>query len=274
MRTILFEGATRRWALGVVLLAGLAALLVSLVPFAGAQDNPLPPHWFWGTHLESYVGDEVVAVNQDDIQVGSSTVDSEGSWTIAISPDAARTVTLRLITDSGIRQTDLLDVIQGGFDAQGLSITDFKHRVADEIEEVGETLAVRIIARLHPTRASRTLEFNLRVNGVDIDPPPSARFLTPSLATDRWLNSSDIDAGDGYVVRIIACKQADDDVIFGLRVEGYDDIIPPRRRLASTTTHNRWLQSSEIAIPLANDNDDVVRLGRGDIGCTAEPLAP
>ena len=109
---------------------------------------------------------------------------------------------------------------------------------------------------------------------MDLDPAPQRRYLGPSLATDRWYASSLIDAGNGYEVKIIACKQSDDDVIFGLRVEGYDDIIPKARRLGSSITHNRWLSSTEIQIPLPGDSDDVTRLGRGDINCTAAPLAP
>jgi hypothetical protein len=273
VRSILFGGAARRWSLSVGLLAGLATLIVSLAATTNAQDNPRPPHWFWGDDMDSYVGDQVVAINQNGVQVESSNIDSSGGWYLTVSPEDARTVTLRLVTDSGNRETDPLDVMEAGFDAEGLSISDFSNRVTDEIEATGDTLPVRIIARLHPTRATRTLEFNLRVNGVDIDPPPSARYLGPSLRTNRWLFSSPIDAGNGYEVRIIACKQDDDDVIFGLRVEGFDDIIPRLRRLGSSIVDNRWRQSTEIEIPQPGDSLNVSRL-RDDPGCTGGSLAP
>ena len=249
MRTILFEGATRRWALGVALLAGLAVLAVGLAPFAGAQENPLPPHWFWGTDLDSYVGDQVVALDQDGRQVSSDTVDSLGSWSIAISPEDARTITFRLITDSGTRQTDSLDVIQGGFDAEGLSITDFKHRVADELADTGETLTVRIIAR----RADDgRIEFGMRgPDGEDIL-PPSRFFPDGGPGHGRWLRSTVIDFGDGYEGRIIArYVEADGRTEFGFRVVGYDDIFPRARFFPPAgPDHNRWLRSSEIEIGL------------------------
>ena len=133
MRAMLIEAGARRWGLRVALLAGLTALLVGLAPSITAQDNPRPPHWFWGTDLDSYVGDQVVAINQDGDQVGSSTVDSEGGWTVTVSPEDARTVTLQLITDSETRATDTLDVVDGGFDPDGLSITDFRHRISEEL---------------------------------------------------------------------------------------------------------------------------------------------
>ena len=249
MRTILFESATRRWVLGVALLAGLATLLVTLAPSAGAQDNPSPPHWFWGLNLHSYVGDQIVAVNQDGTEVDSVTVDSEGSWSLYISTDDARTVTLSLITDSGTRQTDPLDVIQGEFDAQGLSITDFKHRVADEISETDETINVRIIAR----RADDgRIEFGMRgPDGADIL-PPSRFFPNGGPGHSRWLRSTVIDFGDGFEGRIIArYVEADGRTEFGFRIAGYEDIFPRARFFpAAGPDHNRWLRSSEIAIGL------------------------
>ena len=276
MRMNPIDAAVRRWSLRTALLLGLVALIAALATTADAQDQPKTPHWFWGTDADAYAGDTIQAVNQSGVVVAATTVGNDGGWSVIVKPEDATRVTLQLLASSGTRETDPVDVIQGGFDAQGLSITAFKV-VDDGLDDMpadSATLAVRIVARLHPTRPNRTLEFNLRVGGVDLDPPPAARYLGPSLATDRWYQSSPIDAGNGYEVRIIACKQSDDDVIFGLRVAGYDDIIPPARRLPSTITHNRWLRSSEILIPLHGDSTDVIRLGRGDIDCTAAPLAP
>ena len=247
MRPILFEGAARRWSLGAALLAALTILLINFAPSITAQDNPRPPHWFWGNDLDSYVGDQVVAINQDGVQVGSTTVESRGEWTVTVSPEESRTVTLRLISDSGTRATDPLDVTEGGFDAEGLSITDFRHRITEELGDAGPTIAVRIIAR----RADDgRIEFGMRgPDGEDILPP--ARFFPDGgPGHSRWLRSTEIDFGDGFVGRIIARYVAEDGrTEFGFRVEGYDDIFPRARFFpASGPDHNRWLRSSEIEI--------------------------
>lgn len=271
MTSILFASGAKRLALSLALLAGLAALLISVAPSIMAQDNPRPPHWFWGVDLTSYVGDQVVAINQDGEQVGSSPVDSDGGWSVAVSPEDAQTITLQLITDSGTRATDSLDVMDGGFDGDGLSITDFKHRVVEEVEAVGETLPIQIIARLRDDRTPRTFEFSIRINGVDADPPPRLRHHTPGLDRNRWYQSSLIDAGDGFEVRVIACRQDDEDMLFGVRVEGHDDIIPRLHRIGASHSRNNWLQSNEIEVPEPGDNDNAIRL-RIDDDCSRSAL--
>ena len=282
MRSILFDGTARRWSLGVALVAGLATLLITLAPSLDAQSQPLPPQYFWGTDATNYVGAEVKVFDESGNElpacatiaqcVEAGVVHENGEWHVVVNPKEAEKVTLRLVSSSESRETNLLDVVNAG--AKPVSIREFVNVV--QVDTLpGETLSVKIRARLHPTRPLRTLEFNISVNGVDIDPPPARRFLTPNLDTNRWYQSSPpIDAGGGYEVRVLACKRTNDDVIFGLRVEGYDDIIPPQRRLASTITHNRWLSSRDIEIPRPGDAENVIRLGRGDIGCTASPIIP
>ena len=60
MRAILFEGAAKRWSLGVALLAGVAALLMASRQGL-RRSNLQPPHWFWGNDADSYAGSEVKA---------------------------------------------------------------------------------------------------------------------------------------------------------------------------------------------------------------------
>lgn len=274
MHQTLLDRSARRWLIGAALLAGLAALIVTLAPGAVAQSQgtPQPPHWFWGEDADSYAGSTVQAFDQngDELVVsgeGQGVVGADGGWFHSILRTEATRVSFRLTNSSGSRQTALLDVISGNF--QEVPISEFTQTVT----AAPETKSIRVIARLHPTRELRTLEFNIRVDGVDVDPAPRARFLGPDLAYNRWLQSSVIDAGDGFEVRVIACKQDDDDVIFGVRVEGEDDIIPRARRLGVSITHNRWLQSSEIPIPMPGDNANPVRL-RADQGCTGGSVAP
>ncbi len=246
MRSILFGGAARRWSLSVALLAGLATLIVSLAATTNAQDNPRPPHWFWGTDMDRYVGDMIVAINESGVQVGASDIDNQGGWAVTVSPDEARTVTLRLVTDSGNRETGQLDVMDGGFDPDGLSISEFSNRVTDEIEATGDTLSVRIIAR---RAEDGRIEFGMRdPDGEDIF--PRARYF-PATGPDhnRFLRSSEIDFGDGFTGRIIARRAPDGRVEFGFRVEGYEDIFPRARYFPATgPDHNRFLRSSEIEI--------------------------
>ncbi len=276
MHQTLLDLSARRWLAGIALLAGLAALVVSFAPTSvaqDAQDTPPPPHWFWGNDADAYAGETVQAVDQDGVVLAvaegsdnavNSVVSGAGEWSYQIKTDEATLVRFRITTSRGTLETSSFPVSSVGLTQ--VPIADFRSVAAPS-----ETKEINVIARLHPTRESRTLEFNIRVGGVDVDPPPSRRYLGPSLAYNRWLQSSPIDAGDGYTVRVIACKQNDDDVIFGVRVEGHDDIIPRQRRLATSITHNRWLRSSLIEIPMPGDSEDVVRL-REDEGCTGGGL--
>lgn len=252
MRPILFEGVARRWSLGVALLATLTILLINFAPSITAQDTPKPPHWFWGKDFNQYSGDQIVGVNQDGEQVGSDTVSRLGEWSVPIQPEDARTVEFRLITDSGTRATDPLDVIEGGFDVEGISITDFRHRI-------DETIQIDIYARLHPTRTPRTWEFTVRVDGVPVEPAPPARYHGPSLQREAWYSSSPISIDGGYVVRVIACRTENESMRFGLRVEGQDDIIPQRNLLSGTRTSNNWARSTLIDLPLPGDDPNPSR---------------
>ena len=246
MRTILFEGATRRWVLSVALLAGLATLLVTLAPSINAQ-QPEAPHWFWGRDADLYSGAVIKAFNQNGVEIdtgpeGSGVIDAEGGWFVVVSLDDATHVTLRIVSASGDHETALMDVIDGEFNPSGLSITAF----APIVEE---TIAVRIIAR----RADDgRIEFGMRgPDGADILPP--ARFFpNGGPGHSRWLRSTVIDFGDGFEGRLIArYVEADGRTEFGFRVVGHDEIFPQARFFpAEGPNHNRWLRSSEIEIGL------------------------
>ena len=274
MHHTLSDTLTRRWLIVVAVLAGLAALSVSLIPSTSAQQGlPEIPHWFWGTDAHAFVGANVYALDQNGNRLASTAgedhpmVDAQGGWAYVISTDEASRVTFQIETRDGTLGTNAYNVVGNGEDTE-ISIRDFSNEVS-----AAATKDIRVIARLHPTRALRTLEFNIRVDGVDKEPPPQRRYLGPDLPTNRWLYSSEIDAGGGFRVRVIACKQDDDDVIFGVRVVGHDDIIPQLRRLGTNITHNRWLHSSEIPIPLPGNSQTVTRL-TADPGCTGGGLAP
>ncbi len=250
MRAILYEGAARRWSLSVALLAGLAALFVSLSPGIDAQQPPAP-HWFWGNDADSYAGSAIKVFNQNGVEIssggeGSGQIGRDGGWYVSVSRNDATQVKLRIVSSSGDRETALMDVIQGGFDPGGLSITAFSP-VSTTLGESDATIAVRIIAR----RAyDGRIEFGMRgPDGEDILPP--ARFFPDGgPGHSRWLRSTEIDFGDGFVGRIIArYVEADGRTEFGFRVAGYDDSFPRARFFpASGPDHDRWLRSSEIEI--------------------------
>lgn len=274
MRSILFGGAARRWSLSVALLAGLAALLVSFAATTSAQDNPRPPHWFWGVDMDSYVGDQVVAINQSGVQVGASRIDNQGTWSVTVSPDDARTVTLRLVTASGDRETDPLDVMDGGFDADGLSISAFSNRISGEVDQVGDTLPVQIRARVYPSSEDptipfRSIEFNLSVDGVPqtLNDNPRERTIRPNHASGRWYRSNWFDLDNGFRAAIIACKDQDGGVRFGVRVDGQDDIIPRLNLLSGSRTSTRWAVSNEVHISQPGNDPNPSRAGRGDTNC-------
>ncbi|MCY3567215.1 MAG: hypothetical protein OXH38_01205 [Chloroflexi bacterium] len=271
MKSQLFAVLTRRRLAGLAALVGALVVLALIASVVDAQ-QPKLPHLFWGRDAGQYSGATITAVNQNGVEVqpaieGGGVVNPDGSWSLAISPDDARTVVLRLTLGEIVRETDSLDVIEAEFPTEGISIADFSNTVA-----AASTKEIRVIARLHPTRPLRTLEFNIRVGGVDVDPAPTRRFFTPGLENNRWYQSIPVsDLGDGFEARVIACRQDDGDVVFGVRVEGHDDVLPSGRVFFTRNTHNRWLHSTPIEISRPSDNQDVVRLGRGDTGCTGSP---
>ncbi len=262
MQSIRIHDAARRWSLGIALLAALAALLVSLAPTTNAQQPPTP-HWFWGNDADAYAGSEIQVFNQDGDQISAGGDDAgkigdDGDWHAQINPNDATQVKLRIISDLGDRETDLIDVITGGFDPNGLSITAFSNIIdaADDdddepiIEEPGPTtITVRIIAR---RAADGRVEFGMRgPDGEDIL-PPRRYFPVGGPGHSRWLRSTVIEFGDGFEGRIIArYVEADGRTEFGFRVEGHEDILPPRRYFpAEGPDHNRFLRSTEITLPL------------------------
>ncbi len=248
MKSILFDGAARRWSLTIGLLAGLAALLVTLAPSLDAQQQPEPPAWFFGQDAGSYVGAEVQAFNQNGVELPAqdndlSVIDSGGGWSRTIFRSEASRVTFRIVHSSGTLETSPKHVVDGSLTE--VSITEFS-AVAEELGDSDSIISVRIIAR---RAEDGRIEFGMRdPDGEDIF--PRARYF-PVTGPDhnRFLRSSEIDFGDGFTGRIIARRAPDGRVEFGFRVEGYDDIFPRARYFPATgPDHNRFLRSSEIEI--------------------------
>ena len=249
MRTISSDGAATRWIIRLSLVAALVALLVSLTPALDAQERPPGPQVFYGEDAVGYAGSEIKVFNQNGVEIssggeGTGLVGSDGTWFVQISLQEATRAKLRIVSASGDRETGLLDLIE--FDLKEISIREFSP-VSEELDVTGETISVRIIARRAP---DGRIEFGMRgPDGEDILPP--ARFFPDGgPGHSRWLRSTEIDFGEGFVGRIIARYVAEDGrTEFGFRVEGYDDIFPRARFFPATgPSHNRWLRSSEIDI--------------------------
>ena len=105
---------------------------------------------------------------------------------------------------------------------------------------------------------------------------PRARYFPATGPNhNRWLRSSEIDFGNGFVGRIIARRAPDGRIEFGFRVEGYEneDFFPRARYFpVDGPDHHRWLRSSEIAIsrPSSGEPDFAALGAQGD----ANPSAP
>ncbi len=272
MHQTLLDIPARRWLIGVALLAGLAALIMALADTTSAQGRPIAPHWFWGQDADSYAGTTVQAFNQNGDELGinddgEGVVGPDGGWyysVLRVDDNAAR-VRFRLTNSSGSRETDLFDVVDG--DVDEVPISAFSN-------EIPTTQSVRVIVRLHPDRTPRTLEFNLQVDGVDVDPAPRSRFFTPGLDNNRWYHSNPVsDLGHGFEARVIACRKDDGNVVFGVRVAGHDDILPRLRTFLTTFTDNNWKRSNPVEVLKPSDNDAATRL-TADQGCTGGDLAP
>ena len=194
MRAILFEGAAKRWSLGVALLAGLSVMLLMFASSISAQSQPKPPAWFYGQDADSYVGAQVKAFNQNGVALSASEtdvdiVDSEGGWSLSILVSDATRVTFQIVHSTGTLESSSVHVVDGTLTE--VPIADFRV-VSDVIED---TIEVHIIAR----RADDgRIEFGMRdPDGADIF--PRARFFPQGgPGHTRWLRSSLIDFGDGF----------------------------------------------------------------------------
>ena len=110
-------------------------------------------------------------------------------------------------------------------------------------DEGGET--VRIIARLQD---DGDIEFGLRTS--EGNQLPRLRVFSASITDENWRRSSPIEVPDGTEVRIIARRDGDTRVEFGLRIdEPRREFLPPRRFFPRSSTVGRWRSSTPILLP-------------------------
>ena len=122
--------------------------------------------------------------------------------------------------------------------------------VSSHGDEGGET--VRIIALL---QVDGDIEFGLRTS--EGDQLPRLRVFSASIRDENWRRSSLVELSDGTEIRIIARRDGDTRVEFGLRIdEPFAEFLPPRRFFPRSTRVGRWLSSTPVLLPAPAVEDD------------------
>lgn len=278
------ERVIHRAGLWAALSALAAALLlaVALAPQADAQNPPPVPQFFWGHNYDSLNGATVEAVAADGTSIQSTSI-SGGRWSLDNVPASHGNAKLRITLGEEIRETPSIPLEIGKF--QQIQLSEFtllepeEPDEPDEPEAVAEPIEAQVRARLAP---DGRLEFGARrVGGEDV--LPDGRYLATSvvdgritpadrIAHGRWLRSTEIDLGDGYVIRVMARVAPDGRIEFGFYLDGVDApvgqyntgdaepmFLPTGRYFPGTLERlgrngrdiNRWLSSTPVDIPPA-----------------------
>ena len=221
-------------------------LAVALAPGGAAQDTPgLPtlPHWFYGVDSQQFDGATVRAIGDDDSLLASAVVE-DGVWSVQILPVDADSVTFELELNGDEYATGAFNVLRG-------RITEVEPSQFAAVVEA--TIEAQVRARFNSER--NQIEFGVRrVGGEDI--LPRQRYFPTNAAEGAWLRSSEIDLGDGYIVRIIARVTAADSngrgrVEFGLRVgTSSENLLPRGRYFPASPDPDRWLSSTPVTVTL------------------------
>lgn len=267
---------TGLWA-AISALAAALLLAVALAPQAGAQTQnpPAPPQWFYGFNdYDSLNGATVEALAADGTVIQGATI-AGGEWGLEVFTTHVN-ARLRITNGDDIRETALIQLEVGKLTR--IRLSEFTPVEPDE-PEAAETIEAQVRARLAP---DGRLEFGARrVGGEDV--LPTGRFLPTSVVNGvitpqerithgRWLRSSPIDLGDGYVIRVIARVAPDGRIEFGFYLDGVDApvgqynsgdadpmFLPTGRYFPGTLERlgrngrdvNRWLSSTTVNIPPA-----------------------
>lgn len=104
---------------------------------------------------------------------------------------------------------------------------------------------VRVRARL---QADGDIEFGLRTSEGNV--APRARIFSAGVTHNRWLVSSPLELVNGAEIRIIARREGDTRVEFGVRTTDPQEVyLPPQRYFPRSTAVGRWLISTPVSIP-------------------------
>ena len=221
-------------------------LAVAFAPGGAAQDTsglPTVPHWFYGVDSQQFDGATVRAIGDDDSLLASAVVE-DGVWSVQILPGDADSVTFELELNGDDYATSAFNVLRG-------RITEVEPSQFTVVAQ--PTIEAQVRARFNSER--NQIEFGVRrVGGEDI--LPRQRYFPTNAAEGAWLRSSEIDLGDGYIVRIIArVTAADSDgrgrVEFGLRVgTSSENLLPRGRYFPASPDPDRWLSSTPVTVTL------------------------
>ena len=230
------------------LLAVATALLLAaaFAPGAAAQDTsgiPTAPHWFYGVDSQRFDSAIVRAIGEDDSLLASAVVE-DGVWSGLILPGDADSVTFELELNGDDYATSAFNVLRG-------RITEIEPNQFEVVAQA--TIEAQVRARFNSERSQ--IEFGVRrVGGEDI--LPRLRYFPPNAAEGVWQRSSQIDLGDGYIVRIIARNTAVDSegegrVEFGLRVgDSRENLLPSGRYFPTSPPPNVWHTSTPVPVTL------------------------
>ena len=230
------------------LLAVATALLlaVAFAPGGVAQDTSdfgALPHWFYGVDSQRFDGAIVRAIGEDDSLLASALVE-DGVWSVLILSGDADSVTFELELNGDEYATSAFTFVHG-------RLTEIEPNQFEPVAQA--TIEAQVRARFNSER--NRIEFGVRrVGGQDI--LPQARYFPPSAVEGVWQQSSLIDLGDGYIVRIIARVTAADSegrgrVEFGLRVsDSRENLLPSSRYFPPSPPPDLWHSSTPVVVTL------------------------
>ena len=116
---------------------------------------------------------------------------------------------------------------------------------ADAQEDDGHSEQVQVRAQ---RQADGDIEFGLRTSEGNV--LPRQRVFSARIDDERWRVSSPLELVNGTEVNIIARRDGDTQVEFGVRtVDPREEYFPSRRFFPRSTAVGRWLISTPVSIP-------------------------
>ena len=123
---------------------------------------------------------------------------------------------------------------------------------ADAQEDDGHSEQVQVRAQ---RQADGDIEFGLRTSEGNV--LPRQRVFSARIDDERWRVSSPLELVNGTEVNIIARRDGDTQVEFGVRtVDPREEYFPSRRFFPRSTAVGRWLISTPVSIPAPEADDE------------------
>ena len=124
--------------------------------------------------------------------------------------------------------------------------------IAEAQEDDHHSEQVQVRARL---QADGDIEFGLRTSEGNV--LPRQRVFSARINDERWRVSSPLELVNGAEVQIIARRDGDSRVEFGVRTrDPREDYLPSRNKFSRSTPVGRWLISTPVSIPAPEADDE------------------